>query len=124
VLVVSAMALAACSSSSSKTSGGTTTTSGGATTVAPSSGTTTPAATPTGAPIKIMQTGTNTSSVFGFPETAAGAQAAAKAINSAGGIGGRPVTIVVCNDQFQSTVAVQCANQAVSSHVSAVLGGR
>jgi branched-chain amino acid transport system substrate-binding protein len=56
------------------------------------------------------------------PEVGGGAEAAAMAINAAGGIDGHRLEIVTCNDQFQPNNAEQCAREAVSDHVLAVVG--
>jgi ABC-type branched-subunit amino acid transport system substrate-binding protein len=57
-----------------------------------------------------------------FPGVWAAAQAAALAINNAGGINGHPVSIVTCNNQFSPNGAVACARQAVSDGVVAYTG--
>jgi ABC-type branched-subunit amino acid transport system substrate-binding protein len=62
------------------------------------------------------------SPTFSIPETASGAEAAASAINAKGGINGHPVKIITCNDQSNPNQAAQCAQSAVSQHVSAVTG--
>ena len=67
-----------------------------------------------------MVTGTIQSSAYGFPEALASAQAAADAANAAGGIGGRDIRIVSCNDQNNPNIATSCAWTAVSDHAVAV----
>jgi ABC-type sugar transport system substrate-binding protein len=52
----------------------------------------------------------------------AGAQAAAKQINAAGGIGGRNIVITPCNSMFQPTTATKCAHDAISSKAVAMCG--
>jgi branched-chain amino acid transport system substrate-binding protein len=47
---------------------------------------------------------------------------AAAAINASGGIDGHPVTIISCNDQSDPNDAAQCAQTAISDHVTAVTG--
>jgi ABC-type branched-subunit amino acid transport system substrate-binding protein len=76
-----------------------------------------------GTPIKLELISTIQSSVFGFPEAADGANAAAKEVNDAGGIKGHPIQIVVCNDQFDPNIAANCARQAVTDKVAAVISG-
>lgn len=56
------------------------------------------------------------------PEAPAGVQAAAKAINAAGGIKGHPIKVIVCNDTDTSSVASNCAREAVSDKVVATVG--
>jgi ABC-type branched-subunit amino acid transport system substrate-binding protein len=56
------------------------------------------------------------------PEVQAAAQAAALAINKAGGLKGHQVKDIFCNDQFTSQGAAACAREAVSDHVLAVVG--
>jgi ABC-type branched-subunit amino acid transport system substrate-binding protein len=69
------------------------------------------------APFKIaVITGINTTQ-NNLPEMVAGAQAAAKAINKQGGLGGRPVEIVPCSTQSLAAVAAECARQAVAQGV-------
>lgn len=77
-----------------------------------------------GAPIKVMTIGNWTQPTAGTanPEYPAGAQAAAMAINAAGGIDGRPIDVIVCSDQLDPNVARNCANQAISDKVAAVVG--
>jgi ABC-type branched-subunit amino acid transport system substrate-binding protein len=50
-------------------------------------------------------------------------KAAVAAINAAGGINGHPLNLTVCNSEFDPNVETDCARQAVSSHVAAVVGG-
>jgi ABC-type branched-subunit amino acid transport system substrate-binding protein len=101
--------LAACSSGSSSSSAA----SGGGNASTSSSGK---------SPVKLMVILTENSDAANQPEAAGGAEAAAKAINAAGGINGHQVVIETCNDQFDPNVAAQCARQAVSDKVVAVAG--
>jgi ABC-type branched-subunit amino acid transport system substrate-binding protein len=109
-VVIAALVLTACSSS--KSSGGSTGGSSG------SAGSSAPAAK---GDIKIMLAGTIQSQAFGFPETINGAQAAASAINAAGGINGQKIDIEQCNDQLDPNVATACGRTAVSDKVAAVV---
>lgn len=52
----------------------------------------------------------------------AGAEAAAKKINAAGGIGGREVIIETCNSMMQPAVATNCARQTLAKKPTAQLG--
>jgi ABC-type branched-subunit amino acid transport system substrate-binding protein len=80
-------------------------------------------ATPSGTPIKIGIVGTFQAPSFAFPEVQTVALAFAKKVNQTGGLRGRPVDIVVCNDQFDPNVAASCARQMVSANVVAVVPG-
>ena len=50
-----------------------------------------------------------------------GVRAAVKAINSAGGIKGRPLNVVSCDDQFDPNKAADCGRQMVTAKVVAVV---
>jgi branched-chain amino acid transport system substrate-binding protein len=52
-----------------------------------------------------------------FPEGVDGAKAAVAAVNKTGGINGHKLNLIVCDSQGNPNVAVECANQMVSSHV-------
>jgi ABC-type branched-subunit amino acid transport system substrate-binding protein len=56
------------------------------------------------------------------PEVGAGAQAAAQAINAAGGINGHPVQIITCDIHDSATQEQACAEEAVTDKVTAVAG--
>lgn len=62
------------------------------------------------------------SQIVTHPETVAGAQAAAYAINQAGGIGGHPIVISSCNIGDSSTTEAACARTAVANKITAVVG--
>jgi ABC-type branched-subunit amino acid transport system substrate-binding protein len=66
---------------------------------------------------------TVSSSVAGFPEQVAAMQAQVKTVNAAGGVNGHTVSLQVCNDQASPNQGATCAQQAVSNHVAAVIGG-
>jgi ABC-type branched-subunit amino acid transport system substrate-binding protein len=76
----------------------------------------------TGDPIKIMAFGSLSQPPFAVPEIKAGAQAAVNRINSEGGIAGRQVTLVTCDDKGNPNGAAACGRQAVTEHVAAVVG--
>ena len=114
-LLVAAVIAAGCGSSSSSSAG-----SG-----ASQSGSTQSQSTqPKGAPIKVMaiapltipQTGSN-ESVWGDV-----ALARAEAINRAGGIHGRPLDVILCNEQDNPNMEVDCARQAIADKVVAIAG--
>ena len=79
------------------------------------------AAKPTGPPIKLM-TIFEKSAGIGNPDTADGAIAAAKAITKAGGLGGRPVQVIVCDTANDPNKAADCGRQAVDQGVVALVG--
>ena len=104
------VAIAACGSSSSKPSSSSTQTAQ-----------TTATATATGQPIKVMIAGT-LSGPTNLPELPHGAQAAAAEINTHGGVNGRPIDVIACDDSNPSPDA--CARKAVAEHVAAVVGSQ
>lgn len=116
VLLVVALTAAACGSSSKK--------SGSSDTTATSAA----AAKPTGTPIKFGVITSLTGPSVHFTEVPVGAQAAADAINAAGGVkdpaGGaaHPVEIVVCDDGFDPNTAAACGRKMVSEKVLAMVG--
>ena len=57
-----------------------------------------------------------------YADVFAGVEGAAKDINASGGINGHKLNVVTCNDNNTPTGATQCADQAVSLHVAAVVG--
>jgi ABC-type branched-subunit amino acid transport system substrate-binding protein len=104
LLAVMPLAIAACASSGS------------------SSGGTTDSSTAKGSPIVLYTITDENTNFQNEPELYGGAQAAALAINKAGGINGHQVVIKNCNEQAQAQAAAQCARQAVSDHAAAVVG--
>jgi ABC-type branched-subunit amino acid transport system substrate-binding protein len=56
------------------------------------------------------------------PEVFAGAQAAVAAINKAGGVKGRQLQLITCDDRFDPNETVACARQAASSNAVAGVG--
>jgi branched-chain amino acid transport system substrate-binding protein len=92
------------------------------TTSAPPSGpSTTVAAKPTGEPIKLMVIH-EVDAGAANPEITEGAEAAARAINDAGGVDGRPIEILDCDTENDPNTAAECGRRAVSEHVVAVVG--
>jgi branched-chain amino acid transport system substrate-binding protein len=113
-LVLAAGVVAAGCSSSSKSSTPTTasssaTSAAAATTSAPSAGP------PTGTPIKLFLLAP-LSGGYQFPQAADGANAAAKAINAAGGVKGHPIQIDVCDGKTATdpNPSVQCVRAAAA----------
>jgi ABC-type branched-subunit amino acid transport system substrate-binding protein len=120
VVLSGALVLAACggdNSSSSDTGAPQTsapaTSAGAAATSAPASG----------EPIKLMTVGPVEAPGFSIPSIPVGAQIAIDEINAAGGINGRQVELITCNDQNDPNVAAQCGKQAVDEGVVALVGG-
>jgi ABC-type branched-subunit amino acid transport system substrate-binding protein len=119
VLGLAAFALAACGSSSSSSSSSTSTETGGSTEESNSGGGGEEAS---GEPIKVMSM-TVVSTELNASEIQESIEARAEMINEEGGINGRPLEVSVCNTKIDPNVTVQCARQAVSENVAAVLGG-
>jgi branched-chain amino acid transport system substrate-binding protein len=119
VTVVSALVVAACGSSSSSSSAS-------SSAAAPSSSASSSSASSAsggGAPIKLMTMGPTSSPQFSLPSIGAGAQIATNELNSAGGINGHKVQLIICNDQNNPNIASQCARQAIKDKVTALVGG-
>lgn len=76
----------------------------------------------TGTRIVLANIGDYESSAGSWPEQLAGAQAAADAINAAGGIKGRPVKVTGCNTAYNVNTGSACARQAVSAGAIAEVG--
>lgn len=72
--------------------------------------------------IKLMVIGDLQTPVQAYPQLVDGAKAAANKINASGGVNGQKITILSCNTQGDPNVSATCARQAVSDHVSAVVG--
>lgn len=73
--------------------------------------------------IQVMAIGTFESAALSLPDSAAAMKAHVAAINEAGGINGRKIELIVCNDKFDPNTAADCARQAASKRVVAVLAG-
>lgn len=72
--------------------------------------------------IKLMSITSVGSELQNYPDVKAGAEAAVKAINAAGGIGGKQIDLEFCNTQSDANQAIACARQAVTDKVAAVVG--
>ena len=57
-----------------------------------------------------------------YPDAQAGVEAAAAAINKAGGIKGQQIQVKFCNTNSNANTAVACARQAVSDRATFVTG--
>ena len=76
---------------------------------------------PSGDPVKVMVIYEDSAGVAN-PEIPDGAKAAAKAINKADGIGGRPVKVLVCDTNNDPNTAAECGREAVDEGVVALIG--
>ncbi|MEM7326517.1 MAG: ABC transporter substrate-binding protein [Actinomycetota bacterium] len=77
---------------------------------------------PTGEPIKVMSVTTLNAAGPTYQNIANTAEVYAEYINARGGIGGRPLEVTVCDEQFDPAVAATCARQAVEEDMVAVVG--
>jgi len=76
----------------------------------------------TGEPIKLMTVTTLNAAGPTYQNIANTAKAYETYVNARGGIGGRPLEVIVCDEQFDPAVAATCARQAVEENVVAVVG--
>lgn len=75
------------------------------------------------APIKIMAVGPIDAPSFSLPSIEVGARVGVDEVNAAGGIDGRRLELVVCDDGNDPNTAAGCARQAVKDGVAAIVGG-
>ncbi len=75
----------------------------------------------TGDPIKIGQIAPTGTSFYNAPDSIAVAKAAVRGVNARGGIGGRPLELVYCNDEGDPNKATACARKMVSEKVVATV---
>ncbi|MFD3501508.1 ABC transporter substrate-binding protein [Streptomyces sp. NPDC058676] len=73
-------------------------------------------------PIKVMTWAPQETDATNKPGMPAFAQAYARWINAQGGINGRKITVLTCNDRNDSVAAARCARRAVKEEVVAVVG--
>ena len=108
LVLAAALGLTACASSGSGSGTGTGTGSGSSAT------------------IRIMNVGAQTPTAalggIAFPYGATGVQAAAAAINAAGGIGGHKIQVDICDTKGDPNISAQCGRTALSNHDIAVVG--
>ena len=76
---------------------------------------------PTGDPIKLMTVTTLNANGPTYENIKIAAEIAADHINSNGGINGRPLEVIVCDEQFDPAIAATCARDAVEDRVSSWL---
>ncbi|GAA1518557.1 ABC transporter substrate-binding protein [Nocardioides humi] len=74
-------------------------------------------------PVKIMSIASFESSTYSIPQLKTAIQASVDAVNEDGGIDGRDLEVLFCNDKFDPNEATACAQRAVSEKVVAVVGG-
>jgi len=72
-------------------------------------------------PIKIMNIYTDTPALS-FKEMPKNVEAAVAEINAAGGINGRKVEVMSCNNQLDPNVQLNCVREAIDAKVAAVVG--
>jgi ABC-type branched-subunit amino acid transport system substrate-binding protein len=128
VLVVGALVVAACgsSSSSSKPAATTVAAGGSATTKAATGAATTAAAggaaAAKGDPIKVMTEAPIDTNSTPYPNIREAAKVYAQYINDKGGIKGRPLEVVFCDDKNDPNEAGNCARKAVEQKLVANVG--
>ncbi len=77
----------------------------------------------TGDPLKVMTLAPVDTAAINTPEIITAAEAATITINNAGGINGRKVELIACNDGNDPNTAGECARKAVSEGAVAMVGG-
>ncbi len=78
---------------------------------------------PPGAPVKVMTWAPeSTTTAMAFPDVPIVAQAFADTINARGGVNGRPLVVISCDERGDAGAAADCARQAVQQKVLAVVG--
>jgi ABC-type branched-subunit amino acid transport system substrate-binding protein len=77
---------------------------------------------PEGDPIRVMTVTTLNAAGPTYENIANTANLYADYINARGGIGGRPLEVTVCDEQFDPAVATTCARQAVEEDMVSIVG--
>lgn len=80
-------------------------------------------AAPGGEPIKVMVEAPVDSQILPYPNIPETARLYQEFINAKGGIQGRPLEVIVCDDRADAGEAANCARKAVSEKVVANVGG-
>ena len=73
--------------------------------------------------IKIMAMGPIEAPQFSLESIKVGAEAAVDEINADGGVNGKQIDLIVCNDGNDTNKAVACAREAIKEEVAAMVGG-
>lgn len=73
-------------------------------------------------PIKLMQIAPYESQLTSLPFMKTSAQAAVDEINASGGVKGRKLELITCNEKSDANEALRCAQKAVQQKVAAVVG--
>jgi ABC-type branched-subunit amino acid transport system substrate-binding protein len=74
-------------------------------------------------PIKIMAIASFESPAYSVPWLKTALDAGVESVNSAGGVDGRQIEILMCNDKFDPNEATACAQRAIEEKVVAIVGG-
>jgi ABC-type branched-subunit amino acid transport system substrate-binding protein len=119
ILCALAPVLAACGGDDD---GSTSTSAAPASTAAASTGASTSAPKLSGPPVKTLTITSIETQGAAFPNIGITAKAYEKWINARGGIAGRPLQVIVCDEHGKPTDAAACGRQAVSEGVTAVVG--
>jgi len=117
--------VAACGSddkSSSTTAAGAATTAAGAATTAAGATPGSSAGAPTGDPIKVMVTAPVNTQLPPYPNIPGAAEVYEKYINDKGGVAGRPLQVITCDNKGDPNEGANCARQAIEEKVVAVVG--
>lgn len=115
ILAAATLVMAACG-------GDDDTSAGSATTADEAGGSAGGAAQPTGEPIKVMTEAPVDSQAAPYPNIPEAAKVYAQYINDKGGIKGRPLEVIVCDDRADAAEAANCARRAVEENVVANVG--
>src|SRR6476620_9052142 len=75
------------------------------------------AAAPSGDPIKVMSEAPVDSPAFSYPNIPGAAKVYAQWINAKGGIAGRPLQVISCDDRADAAEAANCARKAAEEGV-------
>ena len=78
--------------------------------------------TPTGEPIKVMVEAPVNTQLPPYPNIPGAAEVYEQYINDKGGIKGRPLEVIICDDKGDPNEGANCARQAVEEKVVAVVG--
>jgi ABC-type branched-subunit amino acid transport system substrate-binding protein len=76
-----------------------------------------------GSTIKIMGIGLFESPALSLPDQSAAMKAKVESVNAAGGLGGKKIELILCDDKLDPNKASACARKAVQEKVVAVVAG-